>query len=359
MFTSRKRRGVAVLTIGALLITACGSGDEASTPATANGAADAPTVVATTSIWADVTANVACDGLATVEMIIPLGGDPHSFEPSLRDRETMDNSELVVANGLYLEESLADTIDAAASNGTAVLRVGDGLDPLPADDDHEDDDHDDDESSDNDHEDHDDDEADDDHDHEDHDDQDDDDHDHGAFDPHVWWDPTRMAAAVPLIADALADVGIDRAALDECADRYIDELTTLDADVAAIVAPLPAGERVLVTNHDSLSYFADRYEFEVVGSVIPSSSSLAATSPAELDTLAAEIVATGAPTIFADTQSSTDDADALASRIGDVAVISLLTGTLDEPGSGAGTYVGWLRQNVQTIVDALDRSPAS
>ena len=359
MLATRTRRGAAVLAAGTLLLAACGSGDEASTPQTSSlddttegvvddeTAATAPTVVATTSIWADVTANVACDGLAAVETIIPLGGDPHSFEPSLRDRETMDNAELVVANGLFLEESLADTIDAVESNGVTVLRVGDELDPLPAgesshDDDH--DDHDDDDSHEGD---------------EPADDSDHDEHDHGDFDPHVWWDPTRMAAAVPLIADALADAGVDRAALDACSDRYIDELNALDAEVTSIVAPLPADQRVLVTNHDSLSYFADRYEFEVVGSVIPSSSSLAATSPAELDALAADIEATGVPAIFADTQSSTDDADALANRIGDVEVVSLLTGTLDEPGSAAGTYAGWLRQNVQTIVDALNRSPAN
>ena len=338
---------------GTLLLAACGSDDDASDPQTselesvaeeeAATADSAPTVVATTSIWADVTANVTCDGLATVETIIPLGGDPHSFEPSLRDRETMDNAELVVANGLFLEESLADTIDAVESNGVTVLRVGDELDPLPAGDASHDDDH----ESDEDQEDH---ESDEDY---------ESDEDHGDFDPHVWWDPTRVAAAVPLIADALADAGIDRAALDACADSYIDELNALDTEVTSIVAPLPTDQRTLVTNHDSLSYFADRYEFEVVGSVIPSSSSLAATSPAELDALAADIEATGVPAIFADTQSSTDDADALASRIGDVAVVTLLTGTLDEPGSAAGTYTGWLRQNVQTIVDALNQSPAN
>jgi len=352
-----------MLAVGAMLLAACGSGDDqnsttsadaetvpaqptdtspddpaSSEPVATQPRADAPVVVATMSIWADVTSNVACDGLAIVEMIIPPGGDPHSFEPSLRDRETMDNADLVVANGLFLEESLDDTIDAVESNGVAVLRVGDGLDPLPTGEaTHDEEDHDD----------------------EDHDDESHDDHDHGDFDPHVWWDASRMAAAVPLIADALAEVGVDRAALDVCVAQYVEELTTLDADVTAIVAPLPAEQRILVTNHDSLSYFADRYDFEILGSVIPSSSSLAATSPAELDALAADIEATGVSAIFADVQNSADDANALANRIGDVEVVDMLTDTLDEPGSEAGTYTGWLRQNVQTIVDALNQSPAN
>ncbi len=329
-------RTAAALALGALLVTACASDGE---PGSDEGDAAAPTVVATTSIWADVAANVACDGLAQIETIIPPGGDPHSFEPSLRDRETMDNADLVVANGLFLEESLTDAIDAVESNGVAVLRVADELDPLPTGEAH-DDDHDDDHEAGT-------------------DEAGTDDHDHAGSDPHVWWDPTRVVAAVAVIADALADAGVDRAALDACAEQYVEELTTLDTDVADIVAVLPLDERLLVTNHDSLSYFADRYDFEVLGSVIPSSSSLAATSPAELDALSADIEATGVPAIFADTQSSSTDADALANRLGGVEVVSLLTGTLDEPGSEAGTYIGWLRTNAQTIVDALTRTGAS
>jgi ABC-type Zn uptake system ZnuABC Zn-binding protein ZnuA len=347
----RTRHRLGALAAGALLLAACGSDDASSSdPTSSDPAAGNPAtstqVVVTTSIWADITSNVACDGLAEVRMIIPPGGDPHSFEPSLRDREAMDAADVIVANGLFLEESLEDTIDAAESGGVTVLRVGEGLDPIPTaaasseNADHEGDDHD---KSDADAA-HDEDAA--------HDDEAAHD-DHGDEDPHVWWDPTRIATAVALIADALADAGVDRAALDACVATYLDELTALDDDIEALVAPLDDTQRILVTNHDSLGYFADRYDFEVLGSVIPSSSSLAATSPADLDALAADIEATGVSAIFADTQNSSDDADALADRIGDIEVVSMLTDTLDEPGSAQGTYVGWLRQNVETIVEAL------
>jgi zinc/manganese transport system substrate-binding protein len=284
-----------------------------------------PTIVATTSIWANITANVACDGLAEVETIIPLGGDPHSFEPSLRDRETMEDATLIVANGLMLEESLDDTIRAVENDGVTVLRVGDELDPLPIADLHADHDA-------------------------------DDGHDHGDSDPHIWFDPVRVSAAVPVIAAALADAGIDPVALDACAAAYQTELTQLDDDVAAIVAPLAVDRRILVTNHDSLEYFADRYDFDVVGSVIPSSSSLAETNAADLDELAGIIEQAGVPAIFAETQHSTSDAQAIADRVGGIEVATLLTGTLGEPETDAGTYVGWLRQNAQTIVDALTTS---
>ena len=128
----RTQHRLGVVAVGALLLAACGSDGPSSSgsspPATST---DTAVVVATTSIWADITANVACDGLADVRMIIPPGGDPHSFEPSLRDRETMDTADLIVANGLFLEESLEDTIDAVESGGVPVLHVGEGLDPIP------------------------------------------------------------------------------------------------------------------------------------------------------------------------------------------------------------------------------------
>ena len=313
----RPRLTVTALATTALLLAACGSEE---TGGSTGGDTDVPLVVATTSIWADVTSNVACEGLARVETVIPRGADPHSFEPSLRDRATLDGADLVIANGLDLEESLADTVDAVESDGVPVVRIGEDLDPLPLDDSAHDTDT---------------------------------DHDHGGDDPHVWWDPARVAVAVPIIADALVDVGLDRERVDACAERYIDDLAALDDDVAAIVATLPADERILVTNHDSLGYFADRYGFEVIGTVIPSSSSLAAPSASELDDLAEAIRASGVPAIFADAQSSSTDADALASRLGDVEVVSVLTGTLDDADTDAGTYVGWLRSNATTIVDAL------
>ncbi len=301
----------------ALVVGACGSDDPASTESSSG----APTVVATTTIWADVVRNVACDGLADVQTIVPAGGDPHSFEPSLKDRETMSNAALIVANGLGLEESMADIVGAVESEGVPVVRVGDSVDTIPAGaGEHTD------ESGDD---------------------------GHGADDPHIWFDPTRVAATLPAIADALGAAGLDPAALDACVSAYTEQLTTLDTDIAATVASIPVEQRLLVTNHDSLSYFADRYGFEILGSVIPSPSSLSATNPAELEVLAGVIEQTGVPTIFAETQHSSADTQALADRVGDVDVVTLQTDTLGEPGSDTATYVTWLTTTAQTIVDAL------
>jgi ABC-type Zn uptake system ZnuABC Zn-binding protein ZnuA len=333
----------------ALSLAACGSdGEPATDSATGSGsgtAAEVPSVVATTTMWADITRNVACDGLAEITTIIPAGGDPHSFEPSLRDRETMGNAALIVANGLGLEESLEDTIDAVEADGTTVVRVGEFVDTLPAgDDDHDDGDHDDGDHDDGDH----DDEVD-----TTTDEATDDDHDHGADDPHIWFDPTRVTATLPAIADGLAGAGVDRAALDACVAEYSSALAALDNEVSAIVDSLPVGDRLLVTNHDSLSYFADRYGFTILGSVIPSPSSLAATNPADLEALATLITETGVPAIFAETQHSSSDTQALADRVGDVEVVTLQTDTLGEPGSDTDDYTSWLTATARSIVDAL------
>ena len=225
----------------------------------------------------------------------------------------MENAELIVANGLLLEESLNDTIEAVESAGTPVVRVAEGLDTLGT------------STA----------------------------EDQSGNDPHVWFDPIRVAATLPAIATALEDVGFDRAALDECVDAYEAELVSLDEEVAGIVAELPEDQRVFVTNHDSLGYFADRYDFEILGSVIPSASTLAQTNPAELEELAESIEAAGVTAIFVETQHSSSDAHALADRVGDVEVVALLTGTLDEPGTEGSTYLGWLLQNAHLIVEGL------
>jgi len=286
----------AVIVAGALVGTACGD---------SNGSTEAhgaPTVVATTSIWADVVRNVACGDLAQVVSIVPTGADPHSFEPSLRDREVLDDAALIVANGLGLEETLADLLDTV---DTPILAVTDHVETLRDD------------------------------------------------DPHVWQDPMRVAEAVPAIGEALIAAGLPAAEVRACVDAYVAELDALDAEIESIVETVPNDRRRLVTNHDALGYFADRYGFEVLGTVIPARSALAETNPADLEALAALVTETGVPAIFAEEQRSTDDADALADRIGGIEVVTLTTDALGEEESPTGTYPGLMRTNATEIARAL------
>ncbi len=285
------------------------------------------TIVVTTNIWADVVANVACDERVGIDILIPPGGDPHGFEPSLADRERLDNASLIVANGLSLEEGLDDTINAAADRGTPLFRFSDHIpeSEVLASNKVDDDDHD-----------------------------EDDDDDHGGEDPHIWFDPTLVAAAVPALAADLVDhAGIDEATAAGCLEEYQRVLIDLDLEIRRIVAQIPEGKRQLVTSHDSLAYFAHRYGFEVIGTVIPAASTLAETNPAQLEELAELIKANAVPAIFGETLQSGDDMDALARRVGDVEIVILDTGTLGPEGSGADSYVGLLRTTAELISNAL------
>lgn len=302
--------------VAAMVIAACG-GDEAD-----EGATDGrESIVATTSIWADITSQVACG--ADVPAVIPAGADPHGYEPSLRDREMLDNASIVVANGLSLEDSLVDLLDTvAAESDVRVLEMSIHVDVLVGDDES----HDDEGSDDEDH---------------------DDEHGHGADgDPHIWQDPRRVAGALDAIATAVAAEG-----LPTCTDEYRAELLALDAEIEALLAPLPASGRNLVTSHDSLAYFADRYDLVIVGSVIPSTNTLAEASAADLAELADEIERLGVPAVFTEELESTADADALAERLG-IPVVPLVTDALrDDP--EADTYVEMMRSNAAAIAAAL------
>ena len=343
---SRTRAALSVLAIMALSASSCGGdseGEDASPAAPAT-----PTILVTTGIWADVVSNVACGGLADIETIIPVGGDPHGYEPSLRDRERMENAALVVANGLELEEGLEDTLEQVRGSGTPVFKFAEGMEPIPFafegghhGEEEEGDDQDEDEG---------------------HDEDDDEGHDedegeegHGSGgDPHVWFDPHRVSEALPGLAGVLTTrVGLDAAAIDACLASYLAELEAVDAEIAIKVEQLPAESRKLVTSHEALGYFADRYGFELIGTVIPTPSSMAQTNPAQLEELAEIIEHEGIKAIFAETLHSVDDVKALASRVGDVEVVTLYTGSLGPSGSGGETYLGFLSTNADLIVDAL------
>lgn len=362
---SRTLRRLAVTAAVALTVAACGGSDQASspepTPAPAPDAAPAapeePTVdpvviVATTSILGDVVAQLVGDD-GEVRVLMAPGVDPHSYQASAADAAAMREADLVVQNGLQLEEGLLAAIDAAIADGVRVLDLALELDPIPFEKDtaHDDDhahDHDDDHDHGHEGE----------HAHEDEDGHDDHaGHDHGELDPHFWFDPLRMADGVDLIATALRDI---RPEIDWAARAATEraELEALDAELAAQFATIPTERRRIITNHDSLGYLADRYGFEVIGTVVPGASTTVEANPQAFARLVDVLVDEGINVIFAETTDTTTLADRLASEaIGrgdlDVRVVQLYTGALGEPGSGAETYVGMLRTTATLITEAL------
>lgn len=400
-----RKSGLVVAAAAALFAAACtGTDADTDAPDAPDASSAVPSVVTTTSIWGDVVSNVGCEDSVSVTTLIPQGGDPHSYEPSLRDRETMGAADLVVANGLGLEERLEDTLEAVAAEGVHVFEMAEHIETIEfsfsgGHDDHGHDDHDEmDEHDDHDeedgHDDHDDEDGHDDHDevdgHDDHDDEDGHDHDdegheddhdeedghdhdedghddedmhddhedehghdHSGGDPHVWFDLQRVAGVLGELADELIHAGADADTVNRCLDSYREALEDTDAEVAEILDAVPTDRRILITNHDAFGYFADRYDFEIVGTVIPSFSTAAETNPALLEELAEIIEHEGVPAVFSETTHSDADIQALATAAGNINVVQLLSGSLAPEGEDGDTLIGMLRFNAQAIAEAL------
>jgi zinc/manganese transport system substrate-binding protein len=283
--------------------TACSSN---STPE----ASGQPLLVTSTPIWADIVTNVTCGELADVVSIIPGGVDPHASEPSLADRGLMDRAALIIVNGLGLEETLEDTLEASADNGAAIVEVGDQIDALGF--------------------------------------------NNGLADPHFWFDPAKVAETLPWLAERISTrANLDASVVNQCTTEYQNELLAVDEELTKVFGSIPQDRRNLVTNHDSLSYLANRYGLEVIATVLGSESSLGEATPAGLEQVIEQIKAEGVEAIFTDVQSSDSDAQALADRLDGVKVVELNTGTLGPKGSPTDTYLGLLRTNAELIAVAL------
>jgi len=182
-------------------------------------------------------------------------------------------------------------------------------------------------------------------------------HDHGDEDPHFWWDPMRMVMAVDLIAAELASLrpSID---WDARAADYNAQVIAAHEEMIAMFETIPVANRRIITNHDSLGYLEYRYGFEVIGTVIPGSSTMAQPSAGEFAELIDLIVSEGVFVIFAETTDRISNALTLAANASgrggvDIVVVRIYTDSLGEPGSGAETYLTMLIRTSELITQAL------
>ena len=308
---------VAMLALG--FLTAC-SGDSA------NGAdgSKKPLVIATTPILGELVEAVGGEDV-TVEVLIPLGADPHDFEPSAAQAARLRDASLIVANGLGLEQQLESSIDGARRDGVTVYEVGEELDPLAITENHS-------EPGPAKEE-----------------------HGHGSEDPHVWLDPERMATAASLVAGQLAaTTGLDASGFQSRAATYADSALAAQTEAIEILSVVPADQRKLVTNHDALEYFANRFNLEVIGTVIPGGSTMAEPSAADLSELVELIKANNVRAIFSESTVSAKLIATVSREVGSrVQVVELSTDTLGEPGSDTATYPGLIVTTARLIANGL------
>ncbi|MEV7787765.1 zinc ABC transporter substrate-binding protein AztC [Streptomyces sp. NPDC088106] len=289
--------------------TACAGGD------------DRPRVVVTTNILGDVTREIVGDE-AGVTVLMKPDADPHSFGLSARQAAELENADLVVFNGLGLEENVLRHVEAADDAGVATVEVGKAVDPLtyraPADGGP-------DEAA-------------------------------GQPDPHFWTDPDRVRLAAALIADEVVENvdGVDERTVRSNAARYDRQLVRLTAWMEKSFDRIPEDGRALVTNHHVFGYLADRFGFRVIGAVVPSGTTLASPSSSDLRSLTRAMREAGVHTVFADSSRPTRLADVLRDELGGrVEVVELYSESLTARGGGADTYLRMMRANTLAVTDGL------
>lgn len=273
-------------------------------------------IVVTTNILGDVTRALVGDQVEVLTLM-PANADPHSFGVSAQDALAMQEADLLVANGLGLEEGLGTHIETARASNVTVFEAGahvDVLDYASA--------------------------------------------DASGPDPHWWTDPTQMTSVVHALEDAITRTvdSVNAEAVHSNAASYLASLDELDRHMSDSFASIPPTRRALVTNHHVFGYLARRYDFTIIGVIIPGGATLASPSASDLAELADAITTAQVPAIFAESSSPTALADALATQAGvDVEVIRLYTESLTEPGEEAATYLDMMRVNTQRITGALSQ----
>ena len=271
-------------------------------------------IVVTYSILGSIVKELVGDK-ATVSVSVPNGLDPHEWEPSARDIEAINKADLIVENGLGLEGGMEKTLQAARDSGVKLFTASDYIgvrhvgpgEGIPSGDP---------------------------------------DQVIGAADPHLWMDPIAMKSVVEgLASELLKDLNLD---VSSQALDLENRLDSLNKEVADTVAAIPQENRNLVTGHESMGYFAQRYGFKLVGVIIPSLSTQAEVSAEDLAALKKAIEDNHVKAIFTELGTSPAVAKAIGDETG-VKVVELTTHVLPSDGS----YFTFLRNIAGVITNAL------
>jgi zinc/manganese transport system substrate-binding protein len=313
--------GLGALT--ALFLTSCGSAP----PSSDSGLK----VLASTSFLADIAQNVAGDRLK-VESLLPIGSDPHAYQPTPSDAAKIADSNVLILNGLEYEHFIESLIENAGGERLVI----EATEELEAREMHRDDDE---------HEDEDEDHAD--------EAESGEDYGHEAGDPHMWLNPVLVITYVENIRDGLIEADPDGAETYKAnADVYIAQLQELDKWIFEQVDTIPAERRLLVTNHEAMGYFAERYGFEIVDTILVSFSSGASASAQEVAGTIEAIRSSGAPAIFLGEVENASLANQIAAETGVKVVDGLHLESLTD-GEPAATYIDMMKYNTLLIVEAL------
>ncbi len=295
--------------------------------------------VATFSILADLVQNVAGDKVELVTLV-DRDTDAHEYEPSPSDAAKLANAQVIFENGLMFETWLDRLYESSGSTARRVV-VTEGITPRPFEHGEEEHAHEHGDEKEGEHA------KEGEHSHEK-----EGEHKHGEFDPHAWQDVRNVIEMVRNIAQALSELDPAHAEFYEAnAQAYIAKLEALDEEIVSQVEQIPEARRLLVTSHEALGYFADRYGFKLVGTVLGTMGS--EPSAQDIAKLVEEIKAQGAKAIFVENVTNPKLVERVAQEAGVAIGPRLFTDALGAPGSPGATYIEMMRYNVQAIVQAL------
>jgi ABC-type Zn uptake system ZnuABC Zn-binding protein ZnuA len=283
---------------GLMLAAACGPATPTTPPASLK-------ILTTTTILADITRNIVGDK-ASVESFLPAGADPHAYQATPQDAVKMSESDVLILNGAEYEHTFQGLLDNA--RGTKIT-ASDGLSPETI---------------------------------------------NGEVNPHFWVNPQFAVKYVENIRDGLTQADPGNGDIYRVnAEAYIKQLNDLDAWAEQQVATLPHDRLLLVTNHDALGYFADRYGFRVIGVIIPSASDTAGTSAVQMAAVIEAVRTNHAPAIFLDEVENPKLAQQIADETGAEVVGDLYFESLSGADGPAATYLDMIHHDVSRIVQAL------
>jgi zinc/manganese transport system substrate-binding protein len=300
--------------------------------------------VATTTIIQDIAKNVAGDKL-DVDFLVPTDGDVHAFEPKPEDVKKIADADLILVNGVGLEQFLDKLIADSGTKGK-VITVSQGLGiqkflsieasadssstaadtvkilgisgsykcgaPQPGE-------------------------------------------DIGECDPHMWQNVANVIVYTLNIRDAfIAADPANADAYNTNAGNYIVKLQQLDADLFTALASIPPANRVFVTNHDAMGYFATRYGFQIAGVVLPGGTTGQEPDPKAVAALIDTIKAKHVKAVFLENVASDKLAQQIADQSGVKVVQALYTDSLGDANSSGATYLDMIRANMKTLQEALN-----
>ena len=279
-------------------------------------------VVTTIGMITDIVKNVGGDSVEVIGLMGP-GVDPHLYNASAGDVQKLNSASLIFYNGLHLESKMADIL-AKMSGDTKTVAVTDAADrnrllkPPEFE---------------------------------------------GQYDPHLWFDVELWMKAVEKVRDALSEFDTDNAATYSTnADRYLAKLVELHAYVKSQAERVPSQQRVLVTAHDAFNYFGKAYGFEVRG--LQGISTATEAGIADVRELATFIAERRIPAIFVESSVSSKSLEAVKAAVKSKGFNveiggELFSDAMGNDGTPEGTYIGMVRHNIDTIVNALTANTAT